>query len=270
MVTGGVRRQADPWRTNLNALRASVDARLLRMRRRRNARLFALLLALFAGASCGDAAFDLLPAEARTGGTAGAAAGTGGSPQGGTAGAAPAVSGATGDDQPGGQGGTAPLFPGSGGSCSGPNCEQHCAPWGMLCVHCEDESDCNDQAPYCEPNFDRCVECRNDLDCLDDQSCDPLSGTCAPSCSFAGDCGDDRPLCDQARGICVECIEDAHCRTDSSSPFCVIGKCVECFTSQHCPYEQPYCDRFVCRECFDHWHCGLDAHCDDGICEDDF
>jgi hypothetical protein len=234
------------------------------MTRRRRGLLFAFGLAALAGASCGDATFDLLPAEVRVDAGAGSAtgggAGSAGTDSGGDAGAL----------QPGGQGGYEPPFGVGGAQCFGPDCEQGCAPWDPFCVHCDEESECEGATPFCELNFNRCVECRDDFDCDLGFACDPLSGSCAPSCAHAGNCGDDRPLCDQARGICVECIEDAHCRTDISIPFCVIGKCVECFASPHCPVERPFCDGFACRECFESWECGPDERCDDGACVHDF
>jgi len=238
------------------------------MKRRRRGRLFALGLAALAGASCGDATFDLLPAEVRADAGAGSATGGGGS--GGSAGTNAGGDGVAGALQPDGQGGAEPPFGAGGALCFGPDCEQGCAPWDTFCVHCESELDCEGPTPFCEPNFEHCVECRDDFDCELGSACDPLSGSCAPSCTHAGNCGDARPLCDQARGICVECIEDAHCRTDISNPFCVIGKCVECFASPHCPEELPYCDGFTCHACSDDWQCGPDERCDGGACVHDF
>ncbi|HEV8245661.1 MAG TPA: hypothetical protein VGP93_07830 [Polyangiaceae bacterium] len=215
--------------------------------------------------SCGNAAFDLLvPAD----GDGGPDANVDGSENGGASGmgdAAPSTAGSAGVGIAGAAGGTSA---GGAGQCADWNCGSDvCSPFGIVCDRCDADFDCPDVAPHCDVTFRRCVQCTGNAECGLGMSCDPLSGSCAPSCATTEDCESDRPLCDQARGICVECTEDAHCRTSVQTPFCVIGKCVECFGSQQCPSTAPYCRGFYCHECTESWQCGDGLMCSEGSCQ---
>lgn len=147
----------------------------------------------------------------------------------------------------------------------------HCDAVSGTCVACNGDQDCEDpEQPRCDSALHRCVGCGGDLDCAQNETCIPMTRTCATRCEEGSGehvCPVSAPTCDEVARICVQCQSDQDCRAISDDgDYCerTSGRCVHCTDDRQCPTSQPRCDQVQhrCGQCSTANDCPAGSACD--------